>query len=113
MEHESSPLDRMTIKGWEDSRFERETAAAIAALPVVDEPPVSPEVVTAVPKHLCALRGRMTSGLGVQLLIEPFDSGRAWITVCLNGKTETFEVYPADANEAFEHPYAYGATLAL
>lgn len=60
--------------------------------------------------ELVALRGRINSGLAVQLLCD-VAHGRTFITLDVNGETETFEV-PADrANDAFEHPFAYGGTL--
>lgn len=54
------------------------------------------------------LLSRLTAGLGVQLLVQ---GNRAFITVALNGETETFEVPGDKALDAFDHPYAYGATL--
>lgn len=62
--------------------------------------------------EVIALMGRIVSGLGVQLLYRPND-GQTFITITLNGATETFPVEPANAGDAFWHPYAYGATLPL
>ncbi len=82
-------------------------------------PPVSPEhdgdhldFETDVPELVTvALKGRLTAGLGVQLLAEPVKDGRTFITLALDGETETFEV-PADrALDAFDHPFCYGGTL--
>lgn len=64
------------------------------------------------PRDLVALHGRITAGLGVQLLFDRL-SGETFVTVTLNGETETFPVPGEHANDAFEHPYCYGATLAL
>jgi hypothetical protein len=62
---------------------------------------------------LVALCGRRNAGLSVQLLTNRGDEPRAWITLDVNGQTETFEVEPRDALDAYHHPYAYGATLPL
>jgi len=62
------------------------------------------------PRDLVALKGRITAGLGVQLIVDLLTS-ETFITLALDGETETFEV-PADkALDAFEHPFAYGGTL--
>lgn len=103
-----------TIQDWEDARFAREAAAEIEAVEAV-EPVRRLEAVTSVapPADIVALCGRITAGLGVQLLVEPRKDGRAFLTLALDGKTETVEV-PADrALDAFRHPYVYGATLPL
>jgi len=84
-------------------------------------PPVSPgEVVPdmagfEVAAHrtdIMALCGRMYAGLGVQLLWSPI-TGETFCTVTLAGETETFPVPRDRALDAFEHPYAYGASLKL
>ena len=62
---------------------------------------------------LVALCGRQNSGLSVQLLTTTGEDVRAFITLDLNGQTETIEVKPSDALDAYHHPYAYGATLPL
>lgn len=54
------------------------------------------------------LLSRLTAGLGVQALVQ---GDRTFITVTLNGATETFEVPGDRLLDAFDHPYAYGATL--
>lgn len=103
-----------TIADWERERFEREAAAELDTIEVAEPArTIVGGTDIAVPKGIVAVRGRVTAGLGVQLLIEPWDAGRAWITVDVAGRTQTFEVPPGDANEAFDHPYAYGASLAL
>lgn len=89
-----------TIADWE-----RERAEKWAQLVSRMKPDPTDEVTVE------CLRSRCTGGLGVQLLWLGAD--RAAITVTLNGETETFEVHPRDAAAAFEHPYAYGATLPL
>ena len=89
-------------------------------------PPVSPEhdrdaeidalleaATSVLPTDVVALCGRQNSGLSVQLLTTTSDDVRAWITLDVNGATETFEIEPKDALDAFAHPYAYGATLPL
>jgi hypothetical protein len=86
-------------------------------------PPVSPEhdrereidalLEAAKPERdVVCLLSRLTAGLGVQALWSPTD-GTTWITVVLNGATETFEVPGENLAEAFEHPYVFGATLPL
>ena len=40
-------------------------------------------------------------------------NGDAYITVTLNGETETFQVPNSKLLDAFDHPFAYGATLDL
>lgn len=60
--------------------------------------------------NIMALASRYYSGLGVQLLWNR-ESGATFITVTLGGETETFPVPGDRAFDAFEHPYAYGATL--
>lgn len=85
---------------------------------VADVPPVSPGLLIEPfdfeaaedPRDLIALRGRITAGLGVQLLVDLL-SRQTFITLALDGETETFEVPPSAANDAFEHPFAYGGTL--
>lgn len=56
------------------------------------------------------LLSRLTAGLGVQALVRGDD---CYITITLNGATETFPVPAARLLDAFDHPYAYGATLPL
>ena len=67
--------------------------------------------------EVVCLASRLTAGLGVQLLTNRAknedDEPRAFITLVLNGATETFEVKPEDALDAFQHPYAFGGTLPL
>jgi hypothetical protein len=63
-----------------------------------------------VPGKVECLLSRLTAGLGVQALVA---DGEAYITVTLNGATETFPVPPNSLLDAFEHPFAYGATLPL
>jgi hypothetical protein len=61
---------------------------------------------------IIALAGRITAGLGVQLLITAgAENRRAFITLCLDGETETFEVAPEHAMDAYRHPFCYGGTL--
>lgn len=65
------------------------------------------------PEHdVVCLLSRLTAGLGVQALWSPSRS-ETYITVTLNGETETFEVPSDSLLDAFEHPYAFGATLNL
>ena len=61
---------------------------------------------------MICLLSRLTAGLGVQLLWDP-RNGDTFITVTLNGDTETFPVDPFNAADAFQHPFAYGASLPL
>lgn len=84
-------------------------------------PPVSPgnepadmtELEVALQRtDMVALCGRVYSGLGVQLLWSPV-TGETFVTVTLGGETETFEVPRDRAMDAYEHPFAYGATLKL
>lgn len=56
------------------------------------------------------LLSRLTAGLGVQALVK---GDETFITVTLNGETETFPVPRDRLLDAFDHPYAYGATLPL
>lgn len=60
--------------------------------------------------ELVALKGRITAGLGVQLLAD-VAHGRTFITLALDGETETFEVPAEHALDAFDHPFCYGGTL--
>lgn len=64
------------------------------------------------PTDVVCLASRMTAGLGVQALYV-FSTGECAVTVTLNGETETFSVPRAELMAAFNHPYAYGATLDL
>jgi hypothetical protein len=59
---------------------------------------------------LVALHGRSSSGIAVQLLWSRVDGG-THITVVWGDRDQTFEVDPADALEAFHHPFVYGCTL--
>ena len=63
------------------------------------------------PEGLKAWDGRITAGLAVQGLVDA--AGRTYVTCVLNGETETIEVDPSVAADAFEHPFAYGFTLPL
>ena len=101
------------IAKWERERFEREAAAEIAALDT-SEPVRRLEAATSVapPADVIALAGRITAGLAVQLLITPGGQDRrAFITLVLDGETETFEVGPEHAMDAYRHPFCYGGTL--
>lgn len=98
----------------------------VAGVRLITDPPVSPRVVTSVAPdanvdhldfetdvpalELVALKGRITAGLGVQLLAD-VAQGRTFITLALDGETETFEVPAASALDAFDHPFCYGGTL--
>jgi hypothetical protein len=62
------------------------------------------------PDVVC-LCSRLTAGLGVQLLTTRDEPVRAFITLTLDGQTETFEIDPSTALDAFQHPFAYGGTL--
>jgi len=62
------------------------------------------------PRELVALKGRITAGLGVQLLVD-LRTSETFITLALDGETETFDVPSDRALDAFEHPFAYGGTL--
>ncbi len=78
-------------------------------------PPVAPfDFGEARPERpgLVALKGRINAGLAVQLLADT-DTGETFITLVLNGSTETFPVPPEHALDAFEHPFVYGGTLPL
>lgn len=102
------------IQRWENERFAREAAAEIEAVEAT-EPVRRLEAATSVapPADIVALCGRQNSGLSVQLLTTTGEDVRAWVTLDLNGQTETIEVEPASALDAYHHPYAYGATLPL
>jgi hypothetical protein len=86
-----------------------------------NSPPVSPVRETVADALLAAaepnrsgvtaLLGRMSAGLGVQALVN--GDGETFITIWLNGATETFPVPAAKLLDAFDHPYVYGATLPL
>lgn len=101
-----------TIGEWEERTGYERTADQIGSLPETPELALVGDKVE-VENRLCvALLGRITAGLGVQLLWDP-RNGDTFITVVLDGETETFPVPPDQAREAFIHPYAYGATLPL
>lgn len=101
-----------TIGDWERRRGFDLVEEQIADLPETAEPVVQlPEA--RVENRLCvALLGRVTAGLGVQLLWDP-RSGDTFVTCTLDGQCETFQVEPEEAREAFLHPFAYGCTLPL
>lgn len=101
-----------TIGDWERRRFAREAAEEIADVAVTTEPVTPAKVETETGTICIALLGRVTAGLGVQLLWNPL-TGETFLTVALNGETETFSVPPEAAKEAFDHPYAFGASLPL
>lgn len=63
-------------------------------------------------RDLVALRGRISSGFAVQLLLDR-STGETFLTCVLAGVCETFPVPPECANDAFEHPFLYGCTLPL
>jgi len=93
---------RSPLAAWEQDRAVVEEAEQALTSPRTVEDGV-----------LCvALLGRVNSGFGVQLLWDPL-SGKTFVTTAVGGETETFEVSPEHALEAYEHPYAYGATLKL
>jgi hypothetical protein len=104
------------IQRWENERFAREAHAEIAALDTV-EPARVLEAATSVapPADIVALCGRQNAGLSVQLLLATGDAltSRTFVSLDVNGKTETIEVEPSSALDAYHHPYAYGATLPL
>lgn len=106
MSEHYSPLDDMTITGWERDRALRDETDAILTAARL------PEITTTEPAYEVLL-SELRSGFGVQLLAEPRLNGRSWITCTLNGETQTFEVPAARALDAFEHPFAYGCTLPL
>jgi hypothetical protein len=98
-----------TLGDWERGRFEREAQRELDAVTTAE--PIRTVRLDDGPRdEVVALAGRMTSGFGVQLLWAP-DSGATFVTCTLGGETETFEVEPASAWDAFEHPYCYGASL--
>lgn len=101
-----------TIGDWERRRGLELTEQQIESLPEIPEPGTTVKLDEAPARLLVALQGRVTAGLGVQLLWDP-RCGDTFITVALNGETETFQVDPEDAGQAFIHPYAFGATLPL
>ena len=102
------------IQRWENDRFAREAAAEIEAVAAV-EPVRVLEAATSVapPADIVALCGRTNAGLSVQLLTTTGEDVRAFISLDVNGLTETVEVAPEHALDAYHHPYAYGATLPL
>lgn len=101
-----SPLDDLTIKGWEDAlAVVEEAELAILGAPVELS-------VAAERQETIALLGRLYGGFGVQLLWNR-ETGRTFITCALADETETFEVPRDRAYDAFAHPFAYGATLKL
>jgi hypothetical protein len=102
------------IQRWENERFAREAAAELQAIEAV-EPVRVLEAATSVvpPADVVALCGRVNAGLSVQLLTTRGEDVRAWITLDVNGRTETIEVQPGSALDAYHHPYAYGATLPI
>ena len=106
MSESISPLDSLTLKGWEQRR-ELIEEAELALLDAPAELTVAGER-----QEIVALCGRLYAGLGVQLLWNR-ETGDTFVTVTLAGENETFEVPRDRAFDAFEHPYAYGATLAL
>lgn len=102
-----------TIQDWEDARFAREAADEIDAIPTA-EPARTIVAVQEDRPELVALCGRVTAGLSVQLLTTVSDEDvRAFVTLDVNGRTETIEVQPGNALDAYHHPYVYGATLPL
>lgn len=102
------------IQRWENERFAREAHAEIAALDTV-EPSRVLEAATSVapPADIVALCGRINAGLAVQLLTTTGEDVRAFVSLDVNGRTETIEVEPSSALDAYHHPYAYGASLPL
>ncbi len=62
------------------------------------------------PRELVALKGRITAGLGVQLLVDLLTS-ECFITLALDGETETLPVPAEKALDAFDQPFCYGGTL--
>lgn len=109
-EAEESRRLRSPLYAWEQDRAlveEAEAATAADALPTIAEPE-RPTIESPV-----CLLSELRAGFGVQLLAEPTLGGRSWITCTLNGATQTFEVAPGSALDAFRHPYGYGCTLPL
>jgi hypothetical protein len=101
------------IQRWENERFAREAAAEIEAVETT-EPVRRLEAATSVapPADVIALAGRITAGLCVQLLVTAgAEDRRAFITLVLDGETETYEVAPEHAMDAYRHPFCYGGTL--
>ena len=104
------------IQRWENERFAREAACDIEFLvPVTTherDADVHEAATSVAPSDVIALAGRITAGLAVQLLITPGgEDRRAFITLALDGETETFEVAPEHAMDAYRHPFCYGGTL--
>jgi hypothetical protein len=60
------------------------------------------------PEGLAVWASRSASGFYVQGLVD--SDGRTYITTALAGKTETVEVDPSIAADAFLHPFAYDAS---
>ncbi len=98
-----------TIADWEARRFEAEAATEIAAIPTVERPAIEREIDA---PDVVALKGRMTAGIAVQLLWAR-DTGATFVSVTVADRSQTFEVAPADALDAFAHPFVYGCTIAL
>lgn len=64
-----------------------------------------------VPKGLRAWAGRTSNGFYVQGLVAA--DGTTFISAGVGSQHQTFEVPREDAQDAFEHPYAYGCTILL
>ncbi|MDH4104395.1 MAG: hypothetical protein OEV29_13605 [Thermoleophilia bacterium] len=106
---------RSPLHAWEQDRATVEEAEAILALPSIEEPPTTEGLTVEIVEErqdIVALLGRCYSGLGVQLLWNR-ETGCTFVTLTLGRNTETFEVPRDRARDAFEHPFAYGATLTL
>lgn len=101
------------IAKWERERFEREALAEIDGVETAEPARTIVAPADTERPELVAVAGRITAGLAVQLLVEPKRDGRAWLTLGLNGKTETIEVPAGQALDAYLHPYCYGASLPL
>ena len=79
--------------------------------PVVDIEGLDFETPDVTPEGLRTWAGRSSYPFHVQGLVDA--EGRTYITAVLNDLTQTWEVAPGDALEAFLHPFANGCTLPL
>ena len=79
----------------------------------IDLVEVGLEAADLIPAGLVAWAGRLSNGFAVQGLVDA--EKQCYITCAIPGQGlyQTFEVSREDAQDAFEHPFAYGCTLPL
>lgn len=71
-------------------------------------PPVElPDTFDGDSRELVVVRGRLSAGIAVQLLLDTL-TGELFVTTVVAGNCLTVEVERENANEYFEHPGAFG-----